>query len=433
MSQIPLWLRFVGDIYSDLRDGVYISQQVKPEALWAVEISRAMTNNPKFALLVERCRGYELSSRAVALKLGQEIAARISLPEALAIDLEERRRAAASPVIPSPIRRAIGEKIKLDEAEWIKYSKLIPAPLLAKAVDLAIDRAASLQMAVSAATSAASSGQSYHEGRNLAEEEKIALIVDLAEKDEVELEQVATVVSLATRMFRGVMGLRGTPSPGEHVPGEERGDDLSRLSIGEMGRIATEGMLGFARRLSSGELSLKKQAKRGQGAPIVVLLDCSGSMGGEKDTHSKACFLTAHKVAEQQGRDLLVIHFNSSIQLIHEFEPGKTSQAALLKSLGMVCDYGTDFTIPFEKALGVIEAPKYQAGGGKAQILLITDGEESLEPGWIEDFLKEKNRLCLSTIQVGSGGNECVEEISDNYLVLETFDSQAAERLIASL
>jgi uncharacterized protein with von Willebrand factor type A (vWA) domain len=108
--------------------------------------------------------------------------------------------------------------------------------------------------------------------------------------------------------------------------------------------------------------------------PIVVVVDESGSMNGEKIATAKALALAMAWVARHQGRWVALVAFSDGPQ--HRsvvLKPREPNQDALLAWLGGFIGGGTSHHVPF----GVVPFDLYQsmqAPKGKTDMLVISDG-----------------------------------------------------------
>src|SRR5205823_3837817 len=176
----------------------------------------------------------------------------------------------------------------------------------------------------------------------------------------------------------------------------------------------------FARRLVEGRLlsySLRGADQRGRG-PMIVCLDGSGSMAGDKEIWSKAVALTLLEIARRQRRLFRFICFSSAETPLFtlDLNPRERHEVQVDRALD-VAEYfpggGTDFEAPLSAALDCLAGARYRRG----DVVLITDGECRVSPEWSERFRREKERLGFSLfsvlIDVGPNAVETLRELSD--------------------
>ena len=197
-------------------------------------------------------------------------------------------------------------------------------------------------------------------------------------------------------------------------------DDIARLVPHELVAL-THPLLkrDFQRRLLDGGLltySLKGVDSHGHG-PIVVCLDTSSSMSGDKEIWSKAVTLTFVEIARRQRRRCHVVCF-ADAKALKEFDmnPGTAWQVALDETMDLAEHFsggGTDFMAPLDAAVDKISGREMK----RADIVLITDGESAVDPEWREEFHRAKKKRNFSLyailIDLGSARSETVEDLAD--------------------
>src|SRR5205814_10045337 len=182
------------------------------------------------------------------------------------------------------------------------------------------------------------------------------------------------------------------------------GSDLERLLPPEL--LALHHPLlrrDFARRLVEGRLlsySLRGAEERGRG-PMIVCLDGSSSMAGDKEIWSKAVALTLLEIARRQRRLFRSICFSSEdmpLQVL-DLNVGSRYESETLKVMDLAEYFpggGTDFQKPLDAALECLKRSKYKKG----DIVFITDGECQVTSEWAEKFRKEKEKLGFSLYSI---------------------------------
>ena len=192
----------------------------------------------------------------------------------------------------------------------------------------------------------------------------------------------------------------------------------------------------FQRRLLEDELlqySLRGMEEKRKG-PVVVCLDGSSSMAGDKELWSKAVALTFLELTRRQRRPFRSICFSSSETPLHvldmttrhgaDVEPDKLMDLAEHFPGG-----GTDFEKPLDAALECLGKSRYKKG----DIVFITDGECQVSEQWSERFLKEKDRLSFSLfsvlIDVGHSSLGTLKEFSDRITSITQLTSEGTSEL----
>ena len=192
----------------------------------------------------------------------------------------------------------------------------------------------------------------------------------------------------------------------------------------------------FQRRLLENELlqySLRGMEEKRKG-PVVVCLDGSSSMSGDKELWSKAVTLTLLELTRRQRRPFRSICFSSRDTALHvldmttrhgaDVEPDKLMDLAEHFPGG-----GTDFETPLDAALECLKKSRYKKG----DIVFITDGECQVSAEWSERFLKEKDRLSFSLfsilIDVGHSSLGTLKEFSDRITTITQLTSEGTSDL----
>jgi uncharacterized protein with von Willebrand factor type A (vWA) domain len=137
---------------------------------------------------------------------------------------------------------------------------------------------------------------------------------------------------------------------------------------------------------------------RGRG-PLVVCLDGSGSMQGQRDLWGKAVALALADIARRQRRACRVISFSDSDKALAEFDllPARRRGAVLPRSdagaLVRMAEHfpggGTDFVLPLRRALTALDESSYRRG----DVVFVTDGEASVPPAVVEEVAAARRRL----------------------------------------
>jgi uncharacterized protein with von Willebrand factor type A (vWA) domain len=213
----------------------------------------------------------------------------------------------------------------------------------------------------------------------------------------------------------------------EEILEVERGDAVHRLLPPELLSLSHPLLRkDFARRFLDQELlqySLRGVEEKGKG-PMVVCLDGSSSMAGDKEIWSKAVTLTLLEIARRQRRLFRSICFSSEdmpLQVL-DLNVGSRYEPETLKVMDLAEYFpggGTDFQKPLDAALECLQRSKYKKG----DIVFITDGECQVSPEWAENFRKEKERLGFSLysilIDVGPSSLGTLKEFSDRITTIK--------------
>jgi len=204
--------------------------------------------------------------------------------------------------------------------------------------------------------------------------------------------------------------------------GVELAGDVSRLLPVELSKLGDEDLeLDMMRRLVENQAicreyqGLEPQDK----GPVVVCVDESGSMQGERIANAKALALAMYWIARHQKRQCILVSFHcGSEHVTCSIDPKKgvssgAQKLPLTNWLNHFYGGGTDLTVP----MGMV--PKFWSDygdikHGKTDMVIITDAMLSIQPSLKEPFLKWKAKedVKVQTIVIGARG-ESIKDISD--------------------
>ncbi|HEX3410002.1 MAG TPA: VWA domain-containing protein, partial [Candidatus Binataceae bacterium] len=201
----------------------------------------------------------------------------------------------------------------------------------------------------------------------------------------------------------------------------ERGADLGRLIPSELLALHHPQLRAdFQRRLLEGavlQYRLRDDEQKGKG-PMVVCIDVSSSMQGDKELWAKAVSLTLMDIARRQRRLFRAVLFSSgpeSMKVI-DLNRERRYQPELPKVIEMAEYFpggGTDFQIPIDAAIELIADRKLK----RADIVVITDGECQVAPEWLADLKRRKDELQFSIfavlVDLGSSDFSTLAQFSD--------------------
>jgi uncharacterized protein with von Willebrand factor type A (vWA) domain len=219
------------------------------------------------------------------------------------------------------------------------------------------------------------------------------------------------------------------------------GSELSRLLPHELVGIRHPVLRrDFLRRLVERELQLyelRGAEEKGRG-PMVVCLDGSASMAGDKELWSKAVSLTLLDIARRQRRLFRFLCFSSADQPLWtlDLNPRQRYQIDERKVYDLAEYFpggGTDFETPLNAAMECLRGARYKRG----DIVFITDGECSVSPEWLRTFHAEKAQLgCFVfsvLIDVGTSTFETVREFSDRVTSVSSLTEDAVDDLFVAV
>src|SRR5499426_167340 len=221
----------------------------------------------------------------------------------------------------------------------------------------------------------------------------------------------------------------------------ERGDVVHRLLPHELLSLHHRVLRkDFQRRFLDQELlqySLRGIEEKGKG-PMIVCLDGSSSMAGDKEIWSKAVTLTLLEIARRQRRLFRSICFSSADTPLQIMDMNRREryQVATEKVLDLAEYFpggGTDFQTPLDAALECLQTSRFKKG----DIVFITDGECQVAPDWAAQFRKEKERLGFSLfsilIDVGPNSLGALKEFSDKITSIKQLTGDDVQDLFVKI
>jgi uncharacterized protein with von Willebrand factor type A (vWA) domain len=252
-------------------------------------------------------------------------------------------------------------------------------------------------------------------------------------------EKLKKLARMVGRMKFHAMALRKKvfERSSEEVLEVERGDSLQRLLPHEMFALHHPILRkDFQRRFLDQELlqySLRGVEEKGKG-PMIVCLDGSSSMAGDKEIWSKAVTLTLLEIARRQRRLFRSICFSSAETPLQVLDLNPREHYEIkTKNVLDLAEYfpggGTDFQTPLDAALECLEQSRFKKG----DIVFITDGECQVSPEWADQFRRQKETLGFSLfsilIDVGSSSLGTLKEFSDRITTIKQLTGDEAKEI----
>jgi len=169
--------------------------------------------------------------------------------------------------------------------------------------------------------------------------------------------------------------------------------------------------------------------------PVVLCVDCSGSMGGRDEIEAKAFAVATARVARRDNRPTRIVLFSMGTETLDA--PDRSDGAKAW------CDYmtevasrfsggGTDFNAPLNEASEAIEkAEKYR----DADIIFITDGYAEVDEKTLErlETAKQEKGFDLHTIFIGYGSCDTLESISDSVHKTNHLDADTGTEVLVEV
>ena len=220
----------------------------------------------------------------------------------------------------------------------------------------------------------------------------------------------------------------------------ERGSELGRMIPSELVAMHHP-QLGhdFRRRLLEGSIlqyRLREDEQKGKG-PMVVCVDVSSSMEGQKELWSKAVSLTLMDIARRQRRLFRAVMFSSGNTIkVLDVNRERRYQPDLNKVMELAEYFpggGTDFEAPIDAAMDLIEEKKLK----RADIVIITDGECQVSPAWLEHLKQRKQELQFAIfavlVDVGSSEMSTLAQFSDRVTSIKKINEEGARDIFLKI
>ncbi|MBE0522421.1 MAG: VWA domain-containing protein [Candidatus Methanoperedenaceae archaeon] len=264
--------------------------------------------------------------------------------------------------------------------------------------------------------------------RNLPIEDKIGLAKLL------QTEKLKKMAQLLGRLRRLAIHKQKTKliQARDEIHSVGRGDDISRLLPQELGLLRHPlAKKDFQKRFLEHDLAqydLKGTERTGKG-PIIVCVDNSGSMEGDREIWSKAVALALLEIATMQKRHYACIHFGSTVEALEITEIAPNDPDTFRKAVGIASYFlggGTDFEKPLSASCELIKKSQYN----KADIVFITDGAAIISPEFEKEFnsIKKQKEFRVTTVLINASQDENTEKFSDEIVeVSELIDAEAGQ------
>lgn len=222
----------------------------------------------------------------------------------------------------------------------------------------------------------------------------------------------------------------------------ERGADLGRLIGAELVALSHPVLQrDFRRRLFEAELlqyQLRQDEQKGKG-PMVVCLDLSSSMQGDKELWAKAVTLTLMDIARRQRRLFRAVLFSSGPEALRVLDLNRERRyEPELAKVMELAEYfpggGTQFEQPLDAAVELIQRKKLR----RADIVFITDGESSVDPQWLAKLNQRKADLDFKIFGVlvdvtGGGEVGTLSQFSDRISSVRQLTAQAGRDIFLQI
>lgn len=221
-------------------------------------------------------------------------------------------------------------------------------------------------------------------------------------KSNIKLQNIMKIAGQMTRIAKKVNASKNSPIEYGDV---ELGDSLNRILASEAMKLAHPKLKGlFYKGLADKALlqyKLDGKEPKGKG-PIIVCIDSSGSMAGEREIASKGIALAMLEIARIEKRAFSLIQFASRGQYTKFDASNKVNTLDLLSELEVFLNGGTDFETPLNLAMHEINTCAFD----QADIIFITDGCASVSEGFLNFFLAQKKERSTSILGIAIETND---------------------------
>jgi uncharacterized protein with von Willebrand factor type A (vWA) domain len=225
-----------------------------------------------------------------------------------------------------------------------------------------------------------------------------------------------SILAMAGRMRRLCQSLQRqkTSATRGEVTGIELCGDIGRLVPMELAKVAGAipelellSLLHLAQRRSLGYKHKKNEPKRS--GPIVVCVDESGSMNGDKIIAAKGLAMALAWLASHQNRWIALVGFAGGTEGTRlALPPRHNQQEQLIEWLLHFYGGGTTLDVPLDE-LPKNYWPEFVAAGlptGKTDVILITDAIVNCDDEMRDAYLKWANAEQVKTYGIVIGGDE---------------------------
>lgn len=247
------------------------------------------------------------------------------------------------------------------------------------------------------------------------------------------------------KMMIATQSTRRTQYGRDEVVGTELAGELDRVLGSELVKSRHPAMrLDFLSRFNEDKLLSRKFVgveKVGKGA-VIAVWDESGSMrqahaGGTRELWAKGFTLGLLDYCRSQKRDFVGVAFSSANQQkIYRFPKGEGDINEVLGMVEHFFDGGTDYMVPLDKAVDILEDEFNQMGRAQGDIIFITDDDARVTPEWMHKYNERKTKLDFHTwgVAISSHAGNALRAISDNVReVSEFMDQQSVADIIQQL
>ena len=205
-------------------------------------------------------------------------------------------------------------------------------------------------------------------------DEKIKIAQNI--KDNPKLKRIAEIAGRFQRLALHYQSIK-TKHGMDEIVDITCGNDLNRIVPTELVLMDDPDLdILFYQKYSERKLlQLEMEGKEPKAkGPIIICIDNSGSMAGEREVWSKGFALGLLTIAKKQKREFVIIHFGNKDEIKEYQFTKKKEPMKLFEALSFFFGGGTDFERPLLRAMIWI-AGVGQESFKESDIVFVTDGE----------------------------------------------------------
>jgi len=391
---------------------------------WAQKLHGTAEGVPEFKVLQDRCKGDEVWSGMATTTLSKQVSATMEKRQSKEdIPDLERRVQGLSDLMSKGVQvgkrlKAAQKRLEKAKAEAQEMAEgLDPVALrqaIRKGCEQAQEEIGEMDKAVESFSYGTEPGAPARLG-NAEAKRKLAKRIKASPK----LSKIAELAGRLRRVAAEKQRSKASDSRSE-VTDIEQGNEIDRLLPSELMDLLNGGggereLMFYSRFLDRQCLQYKLSGKEKEGrGPIVICMDESGSMGGDREVWAKAVALALLEVANRQKRTWAFVHFDTRVTRTDVVPHGKIDTAALMDCMEHFSGGGTSFQAPLDQAVEIIRGDSEMK---KADVLLVTDGYCSTSDDWDKTFARKKEELSFQVFSVmvamGGGSYGSVEKWSN--------------------
>jgi len=173
-------------------------------------------------------------------------------------------------------------------------------------------------------------------------------------------------------------------------------DDVYKLTSSEMLGLVDPDLLPlFTQKYLDKKLQtfrVKNKHEKGLG-PIIICIDVSGSMNGNRDIWAKAVAAALVKIATVDKREIDVVMFDTDVKHRYTFnnpDEDSNTTSSLVDMLTFHTGGGTNFNAPLKETIKILKGKHNMR---KADLIFITDGEAEFSDDVKENILGIKKEI----------------------------------------